>query len=191
MYSQSPGRIVFLDDPRAALSLLGKNAKLYVPCEVNSTHEFSSTLPELDEYEQVLLGRSNKFPLRSAAARIVRGDNALTLLRQAPRLLRSPQAETRRVIARNLGLFAAKDWHVKRLGALQQPLLDLLDDSDPTVRAEAAVACAAPGWKKPARGSCGCSSGVCSRNQAAPPSAGRSSTLAGSTRSPWDSSAGK
>lgn len=137
-----PGQVVFLDDPRAALSLLGIKEKEYIPYAVPSTHEFSSSPCELNEYERVLAGRSNKFPLRVATARILRGyDDALPLLAQAPRLLRSPQAETRRAIARNLGQFARRDQKDSFHGVLQQHLVHLLDDPDVTVRAEAAVAC--------------------------------------------------
>ena len=132
-----PGKIVFLDDPRAALPLLGRPAKRIETRAVKPLRVWDAWLPE--PLEAVLRGESKQLPVRLAAVRLA-NSAPQRLVRMAAELARQPGKETRRALAWNLGMIA------KHRGTLldapsRAALLGLLSDPEMAVRAEAAVAC--------------------------------------------------
>ena len=132
-----PGQVLFLDDPRAALTLLGKPIRRAVPQAV----EPLGTVPPWPPgpLEAVLLGRAKEIPIRQAAARLAISCPG-RFVELAAELARRPDVETRRATAWNLGMIAKH-----RPEAIDEPcrraLLDLLGDPSMPVRAEAAIAC--------------------------------------------------
>ena len=134
---RQPGKIAFLDDPRAALSLLGKPAKRIVPHPATPLGVCDAWSPE--PLEAVLRGQSKQLPVRLAAVRLAISAPH-RLVRMASELARQPDKETRRALAWNLGMIAK---HGKALldERSRAVVLGLLRDPEIAVRAEAAVAC--------------------------------------------------
>ena len=113
--------------------------------------------PKLEAERAVLQGRSSEFPVRVASSAncaaqsqslgaAAAGTRALAEGRDSPRTCLEPGNEPRyRVLVR------------EGQGPYEPIFLNLLADSDPTVRVETAIACGGAHVKGVARTSCGCS----------------------------------
>ncbi len=138
---ERPGQVVFLDDPRATLGVLGRKAQ-----SARSPGRFDRVFfpripPKLEAERAVLQGRSSEFPVRVAAARIARHNRNL-LVRLLPELARSRKVEIRRALAWNLAMNPGiVSWYGRARAHYEPIFLNLLADSDPTVRVETAIAC--------------------------------------------------
>jgi hypothetical protein len=149
------GQVLFLDDPRAALTLLGRPVRKPVLRPVEPLGTISPWPP--GPLESVLLGchwrlasaeeqqhgqdarGTRAIPVRQAAARL-----AISCPRRfvelAAEIAQRPDAETRRALAWNLAMIAK---HRPELidAPCRRVLVELLDDPAMSVRAEAAIAC--------------------------------------------------
>ena len=134
---KQPGSLVIMDDARATLTALGKPAVKISPKPWAPVGE--EARPSLTTLQAVLYGTSKQIPARLAAVRLaIYAPRRFVEL--AGELSQNPSIELRRATAWNLGMIA-KHRPALVSAPLQAALLHLLNDSDASVRAEAAVAC--------------------------------------------------
>ena len=134
---KQPGSGLMMDDARATLVALGRPPVRISPQPWAPVGE--APRPSLAALEAVLRGTSNQLPARLAAVRLaIYAPRRFAEL--ADELCRRPGAELRRATAWNLGMIAKH-----RPALISEPvraaLSRLLNDSDTSVRVEAAVAC--------------------------------------------------
>ena len=138
---KQPGNGLMMDDPRAALTAMGKPPVRISPQPWAPLAEASPPPPAT--LEAVLRGTSKQMPLRLAAVRLaIYAPRRFAEL--AGELCRQPNAELRRATAWNLGMIA-KHRPALVSDAVRTALRQLLDDPDAGVRAEAGVACGRAG----------------------------------------------
>jgi hypothetical protein len=132
-----PGKLVILDDPRATLTVLGQPPTRVVTEAPEPLGTVSPT--SADALEAALRGASNTTSVRTAAVRLaIQAPDRLAEM--APELGKDSNATVRRALAWNLGMLAK---HRPELISkeVRRTLLQLLNDAEPTVGAEAGVAC--------------------------------------------------